>query len=143
MIRATYDTNILVSGTTISQGPVSLVIDAWINDDVDMITSEPLIEELTRTLAKPYFTSRLSPQQTQAFINLVQIRATVVPITTPIPKVATHPEDDIVLATAESGSASYIVTGDQGLQDLKEFKGIQIVDPRVFTNILQTEKAEG
>lgn len=39
MIKATYDTNILVSGTVSPQGPSAFVIDAWINDDVEMITS--------------------------------------------------------------------------------------------------------
>lgn len=63
MIKATYDTNTLVSGTTILQGPISNVINAWINDDVEMITSEPLIDELSSTLQKPYFTSRLSEKQ--------------------------------------------------------------------------------
>lgn len=141
MLKATYDTNTLVSGTTISQGPVSFVIDAWINDEVEMITSEPLIDELTRTLEKPYFTSRLTQEQTQSFINIVRERATIVPITTLIPKVATHPEDDIVLATAESGKVSYVVTGDHGLQNLKQFKKIKIVSPRHFAEILHTEKA--
>ncbi len=141
MIKATYDTNTLASGTTVSHGPISFVIDAWINDEVQMITSEPLIDELTRTLAKPYFASRLTPKQTQSFIDLVKTRARVVPITTPIPNVATHPEDDLVLATAESGKASYIVTGDHGLQNLKHFKEIQIVSPRAFTEILQMKEA--
>lgn len=141
MIKATYDTNTLASGTTISQGPVSFVIDAWINDEVEMITSQPLINELSRTLENSYFTSRLTTKQRQSFMNLVQERATVVPITTPIPKVATHPEDDIVLATAESGKASYIVTGDHGLQNVKQFKDIQIVSPRSFSEILQIKKS--
>src|SRR5260221_9572685 len=140
MIRATYDTNTLASGTITSQGPVSYVIDAWINDEVEMITSQPLIDELTRTLTKPYFTSRLTQEQTQAFINLVKTRATVILISTLIPKAATHPEDDIVLATAESGEANYIVTGDHGLQNLKEFKGIKIVNPKAFTELIQAEK---
>lgn len=142
MIKATYDTNTLASGTAISQGPVSYIIDSWINDDIEMVTSEPLIDELEKTLSKPYFTSRLKPEQTQAFIELVRTRATVVPITTPIPNIATHPEDNIVLATAESGDVSYIVTGDHGLQSLKHFKKIHIVSPRIFTEILQTEKAD-
>ena len=137
MIKATYDTNTLASGATISQGPISFVMDAWINDEVEMITSEPLIDELSRTLRKPYFTSRLTQKQAESFINLVRDRATVVQITTPIPKIATHPEDDIVLATAESGTASYVVTGDHGLADLKQFKNIQIVSPRDFVEILQ------
>ncbi|MGH7203491.1 MAG: putative toxin-antitoxin system toxin component, PIN family [Candidatus Levyibacteriota bacterium] len=141
MLRATYDTNTLVSGAVTSQGAVSVVIDAWINDEVDMITSQSLIEELTRTLTKPYFRARLTQEQIEAFIDLVITRATVVQINVPIPKIATHPEDDIVLATVISGGASYSVTGDHGLQSLKEFKGIQIVNPVTFTKILQRARA--
>lgn len=138
MIKVIYDTNILASGASTVRGPVSFVMNAWINDEVEMITSEPFINELSRTLDKPHFTSRLTQKQIQQFINLVKEYATIVPITTPIPKVATHPEDDIVLATAESGNVSYIVTGDYGIQGLKRFKGIQIVSPRTFSIILQS-----
>lgn len=139
-MKATYDTNTLASGTATAQGPISYIIDAWINDDVEMVTSEPLINELSRTLQKTYFASRLTKKQTNSFMDLVREHATVVKITTPIPKIATHPEDDIVLATAESGNSQYIVTGDHGLQEVKEFKGIQIVNPRHFSGILQANK---
>jgi len=140
MIKATYDTNTLASGATIAQGPVSFVLDAWIRDEVEMITSKSLIDELARTFTKPYFTSHLTKEQIQGFIDLVKTRATVVTINTPIPKQATHPEDDIVLATAESGKVEYIVTGDHGLQSLKEYKGIQIVNSRTFAEILKVKQ---
>ncbi|MEK7573549.1 MAG: hypothetical protein AAB531_03940 [Patescibacteria group bacterium] len=42
MTKATYDTNTLASGTIDSHGPISFMIDAWINDEVQMITSRPL-----------------------------------------------------------------------------------------------------
>lgn len=74
IIKAIYDTNTLVSGTTVEQGPVSFIIDAWIKDEVEMITSQPLIDELTRTLAKPYFTYRLTQEQIHAFVDLVKTR---------------------------------------------------------------------
>lgn len=140
MILATYDTNTLASGTVSTMGPPAFIIDAWINTDVTLITSEPLIDELRRTLTKPYFTDRLTGVQRQAFLDLVRTRATIVPITTPLPTVATHPEDNIVLATAESGQASYIVTGDHGLQNLRQFHDIQILSPRDFANLLQENK---
>lgn len=133
--------NTLASGAVDPHGPISFMINAWINDEVQMITSEPLIDELERTLAKPYFASRLTLKQTQSFINIVKTRAIVVPIVTPVPNVATHPEDDLVLATAESGKASFVVTGDHGLQSLKQFKNIKIVSSRTFSEILHTEKA--
>jgi len=140
VIKATYDTNTLVSGTTISHGPISNVINAWINNDVEMITSEALIDELSRTLQKPYFTSRLSDEQTQSFINVIRERATIVPITSTLPTVSKDPDDNIVLATAESGNASYIVTGDRQLQDIKQFKNIKIVNVRTFSEIIEDEK---
>lgn len=140
MIKATYDTNTLASATVALHGSISFLFNALINGEVEMITSKPLLAELSKTLQKSYFTSRLSEDQAKSFIDLVQRRSTITPITTPIPKVATHPEDDIVLATAESGKASYIVTGDHGLQNLKKFKNIQIVNPKTFAEILEAEK---
>lgn len=137
MIRATYDTNTLASGASTVRGPVAFVMNAWINDEVEMVTSEPLIDELSGTLEKHYFASRLTVEHRRSFISLVKERATIIPITTSIPKIATHPEDDIVLATAESGNVSYIVTGDHGLQNLKQFKGIQIVNSQTFSTILR------
>lgn len=140
MIKATYDTNILVSGTTISRGPISNVINAWINDEVEMITSEPLIYELTETFQKPYFASRLSKNQIQSYINIVRERATITPITKPIPTVSKDPDDNVVLATAESGTVSYIVTGDHQFQNIKKYKNIKIVDPRTFSEIIEEHK---
>ncbi len=105
-----------------------------------MVLSQYIINELRSTLSKPYFKNLISPQDIQAFMELLQNETTIVQITTPIPKVATHPEYDIVLATAESGKAFHIVTGDHGLQSLGKFKNIQVVSPRVFSEFLQTKK---
>jgi putative PIN family toxin of toxin-antitoxin system len=141
MKKAVYDTNVLASGTVSVYGPNALLVDAWINNTVSLITSEPLLDELHRTLTKPYFTDRLSPEQRATILTLIKTRATVISISTPIPHVATHPEDEIVLATAESGKAEYIVTGDHGLQSVKKFKGITIVSPREFAALLEQDKS--
>ncbi len=141
MLKATYDTNILVSGTTVLQGPIANVINAWIDDEIELITSKPLIDELSETLQKPYFVSKLSDEQIQSYIDIIKNRATIVSITTPIPTVSQDPDDNLVLATAESGTASFIVTGDHQLLDLKQYKNIKIVNARAFSEILEEEKA--
>jgi predicted nucleic acid-binding protein len=46
--------------------------------------------------------------------------------------VATHPEDDLVLATAISAKAEYLVSGDTKLQRLGTYEGVKIVSPREF-----------
>jgi predicted nucleic acid-binding protein len=64
-----------------------------------------------------------------------------VEITVEVRGVATHPEDDLILATAISARADYLVTGDRQLQALGSYQGVQIVSPRQFLTILQAAEA--
>jgi predicted nucleic acid-binding protein len=50
--------------------------------------------------------------------------------------VASHPEDDLILATAVSAQADYLVTGDRQLLALGRYQGVEIVTPRAFATIL-------
>ena len=46
------------------------------------------------------------------------------------------PEDDLVLATALTGGASYVVSGDRHLLDLGRFEGVRIVRVEEMLRIL-------
>jgi predicted nucleic acid-binding protein len=50
--------------------------------------------------------------------------------------VATDLADDLVLATAIAGQASFLVTGDKWLLDLESHQDIAIVSPRDFLSFL-------
>jgi uncharacterized protein len=50
--------------------------------------------------------------------------------------VASHPEDDLILATAASGAADYLVTGDRQLLALGTFYEVRIVSARQFLDTL-------
>jgi uncharacterized protein len=57
------------------------------------------------------------------------------------PKALPHPvsrdrDDDRVLASAVAGQADIILTGDDGLLVLGEYKGIRILSPRQFVEPL-------
>jgi len=69
--------------------------------------------------------------------RFLQRRAVVTAITVNVRGVATHPEDDLVLATAASAHADYLVTGDGKLQSLVSHEGTKIVSPREFLGILE------
>ncbi len=53
--------------------------------------------------------------------------------------VAADPDDDMVIATAISSDVDYLVTGDKGLLDVGEQRGVQIVSPRRFLALLATQ----
>lgn len=50
--------------------------------------------------------------------------------------IATHPEDDLILATAVSGAVDYLVTGDKGLLAVGRHRGVTLLTARGFLEVL-------
>ncbi|MGA1796608.1 MAG: putative toxin-antitoxin system toxin component, PIN family [bacterium] len=57
-------------------------------------------------------------------------------------KVCRDPDDDNVLSLAITGGADYIVSGDNDLSVLKQYKDIPILSPREFWETLRRKDAE-
>ncbi len=142
MIRAVLDTNILASGAIARRGTIAAILDAWRGQAFTLIVSQLILAELGRTLQNSYFATRLSPALREGFLDLVHNEAVVVPLRVTVTGVATHPEDDLVLATAVSGHAGYLITGDQPFQDLGLYQGVRIISPVVFLALLKESADE-
>lgn len=132
MIRAVFDTNVLASAIVNRTGPAGQILRAWTFGDFDLVVSEVILEELARVVQKNYFRRRLSPKHVAANFTLLRDATVLTPISTQVSGVATHPEDDLILATALSGRADYLVTGDRQLLALGVFQGVAIISPRAF-----------
>ena len=145
MITAVFDANVLASGATgflIPESVVGQILRAWRAGSVELVVSDHILGELGRTLEKPYFRARLTLEQISRYRSLLQRRATVVPIIVQVSGVATHPEDDLILATAASARTAYLVTGDARLRaKVPSYQGVRLVSPREFLAVLE-EKAE-
>jgi predicted nucleic acid-binding protein len=72
-------------------------------------------------------------------MQLVQQHALIIPVTARVSGIATHPEDDVILATAESAQAHYLVTGERKLQRLGAYKE-KILSPSAFLDVLRNEE---
>ena len=59
----------------------------------------------------------------------------------PVAGVATHPEDDAILATALSVQVPYLVTGDRPLLTRGAYGGTRLLSPRQFLAVLESEAA--
>lgn len=139
MTTAVLDTNALASGFVRRRpeaAPVQ-ILDAWRSGVFMLVVSEYLLLELERTLARPYFAARLSQQQVASNLTLLRSEAVLIPLTVNVHGAASHPEDDPILATAVSGRADYLVTGDIQLQRLGTYEGVAIVSPRGFLAVVQ------
>jgi len=139
VITVVLDTNVLDSGVTgysIEKSVPGAILRAWVRGTFSVVLSDHILTEVATTLDKPYFRRRLSPDRASRLQLLFRERASSIPVAGPVERIASHPEDDLVLATADSGKADYLVTGDQQLRKLGQFKGVTIVSPRAFLEIL-------
>ena len=142
MTPAVLDANVPASGFVRANptAPPVQLIDAWVAGAFTLIVSEPLLDETERTLAKPYFAARLTAARRAAIIALLRTEALVTPLTVEVAGVATHAEDDLVLAAAVSAGAEYLVTGDSRLLRLGTYEGVTLVSPRQFLELLTAEE---
>ena len=142
MIRAVLDANTIVSGMarfrTGTTAP-AVILRAWTEDQFELLISDHIFSEVVRTLAKPWFRERVERDSYHAVIAGLAEHATPVSITDVVAGVATHSEDDLVLATVVSAGAEYLVTGDKQLQRLISYQGVDIVTPAMFQAILDTQ----
>ena len=141
MISAVLDTNVLVSGTVTASNSPGKILDYWLAGQFELVVSIHIIDEIKRTLQKPYFRDKLTFEAIAEFIDLLQNEATVIPITILVNNVATHPEDDLVIAAAVSGQVDYLVTGDGPLLRKvgNSYKGVKLVTPSDFLQILNQQ----
>lgn len=142
MTKAVLDTNVLATGIVSfnkQDNVAGEILRLWYKKHFSLVTSEPLIQEVLRTLRKRYFEKHVNSQRASRLAAILRYQSILTPLTDVVEGIATHPEDDVVLATALSGGARYIVTGDEKLQKLKKFKQIGILNPNQFLSQILTK----
>jgi len=144
-VIATIDANVLASGLIASEGGViASIIQAWRAGQFEVVLSQHIYDELARALTRPYFISRVSAVTISRYLASVAQHATFSSITVSVSGVATHPEDDLVLATAVSAGADYLVTGDRRFRTrVPSYRGVRLVSPAEFLAILNADPDEG
>jgi putative PIN family toxin of toxin-antitoxin system len=141
VIRAVLDTNVLASGFISEQAAPGQLMAAWAAGWFELCVSEYILEELERALSKDYFRRAVGPEWSTEMLDRLRSGARLVDLTTDVQGVASHPEDDPVLATAMSCTANFLVTGDKQLLALHPFRGISVVDPATFRAVLIDDRS--
>jgi len=139
VIGAVLDANAIVSATIVPVGYSGRLWQAAHVDRFEVVTSLPIITEVLHTLTHPRVRHKydLSDEEIERVRYYLVHFTRLVAITQSVQGVATHPEDDLILATAVSGSADYFVTGDRQLLNLGTYQAVGIVTPRAFWELLE------
>lgn len=142
-MKAVLDVGQFVSATIRADGHPAQVMRAWRNGEFDLYLSIPLLEDLRRVLGYRHIRKRhgWTDEQIEIFIIALGIAAHLTEGELEVSVVEEDPTDDKILACAEEGQVDYIVASDEHLTKIGKYKGIPIVPPRQFLEILkQVEK---
>jgi putative PIN family toxin of toxin-antitoxin system len=132
------DTNVIVSGTIGNSGSPFIILEAWRKGRFILITSQTLIDEVERVFRYPRIQKKYhitEKQVTNVIKNLINY-SIATPRNIKLSVITKDPPDNEVLIAALEGEADYIVTGDADLLELKSYKGIKIVLPSEFLELL-------
>lgn len=135
-LRVVYDTTILASGIVATRDPIAFMINAVISGQVELAISQYILDELRRTLSKPYFRERITEDERETYLTRLEAVATLVMPHHAISGVVADPNDDPIIDLAVSAQAQYLVTGDKRILAVGEYQGVKIVMARDFFDSL-------
>jgi putative PIN family toxin of toxin-antitoxin system len=125
-VRIVLDTNVLISAVLFN-GPPRAILELVIGGSVDCSLSLAILDELRNVLVRPKFS--FSSEQALQVIEELHAVCDIVDPSIRINVVTADPKDNMILECALESNAGIIVSGDQHLLDIEEFKGVQIVSP--------------
>ncbi len=141
MIRAVLDTNTLVSAIINTKGSVAQEIyQNFIAQQFSLIISPEILEEVEEVSNRERVIKRhkRSKEELEAIISELASLSYLVPGTSKI-EVVRDPDDNKIVSAAVEGQATYIVTRDEDLLDLKVYQEIKIISPEAFMGMLRTQ----
>ncbi|MEK6834931.1 MAG: putative toxin-antitoxin system toxin component, PIN family [Nanoarchaeota archaeon] len=138
MIKVVLDTNILVSGTfwTGNSFKIMELID---KREITSILSEDIVKEYHKTINSDEIIDKIKDKNLiiSNVSRKVVLNSIIIQPKEKLDVIKNDPDDNKILECAYAGKAGYIVTKDNHLLKLKEFKNIKIVTPEEFLKLFK------
>jgi len=133
-MRVVLDNNIFVSGIFWS-GDSERILYKWKEGEFTLISATEIILELIKVLNN--FKVKLENEILKYWIDLIVTNSELVLIKNELKIIKEDETDNKFIEVAVTGDADYIVTQDNHLLNLKEYKGIKIINPTEFLEVLE------
>lgn len=126
-MKVLLDTNVLVAAF-VSHGSCHELLEHCFHHH-EIVLSHGMLEEFRDVLSRKFRFTRAEVRESVHVLRLMVDLLDPQPLEKPVCR---DPDDDRVLATAVTGEAACIVTGDKDLLTLEEYEGVVILAPDRF-----------
>jgi putative PIN family toxin of toxin-antitoxin system len=127
-VKVAFDTNILVSALVFPGGRGEAALQRIVEERDELIISKPILDELLGILGRKF--SRDAEELAHVAVYLTDLSRSVKP-RQKIKAVKDEP-DNRILECAVAGRADVIVTGDQALLALREYRVVRLLSLRDY-----------
>jgi len=140
MIKATLDTNILVSALIAPVGKPAQIVARARQGELALCLSEDIFRETDIALRRQHIQKRFHPSDDgiQEFLSALRGICQFISVSNVENLIPQDPPDNLVLACAVEGEADYLVSGNLHLLNLKQHLGVKIITPNQFLKILES-----
>ncbi len=133
-LRTVLDTGVVVSALLLPSSVPRRALDTAAARG-RLLVSEATIAELDEVLRRPKFDAYVSNAQRMEFLSALVRDADLIEVVDVVTD-CRDPKDNKFLEVALNGNGSHIVTGDSDLLVLNPFRGISVVNPQTFVNLV-------
>jgi len=141
-LRAVIDTNVLISGFISRESYPAKLVDGWVEKRFEPVVSEEIIREYREVFARDRFSALGSVEERLKLLGTLLSFEHVVLVNPQeqICMVKDDPRDDIFLECAAAGECEFIISGDQHLLKLKQYKNIKVITAKEFIELLKASE---
>ena len=129
--RIVIDTNIWISFLLTKD--FSLFDKIVSNPNLILLFSSKLLEEFIEVAGRPKFKRYFSSNDLEELLFQMREHGEFITVTSST-NICRDPKDNFLLSLSKDGKASYLITGDKDLLDLKRFGKTQIVTMKKYSS---------
>ena len=132
--RYVFDTNVTISAALFERSLPGQALHAALMSG-ELLISQTSLAEMGEVLSRKKFDRYLTPEEREEFLVKLVRQAVVLEVTEAV-RACRDAKDDKFLEIAVCGRATCVVTGDADLLTLHPFRGIPILSPAQFLDLL-------
>lgn len=125
-MKVTADTNFLISATQWDYSMAHKLLKKLILSEAMIFTTQDILDETAEVLERDF---EYSKNEAKNIVEKILLFAKLIGPKQKVEIIKDDPDDNKVIECAIESSSDYIITYDQHLLNIKEYKGIKIVKP--------------